>query len=62
MKFFKISFVGVAFSLVTTSTFAQQSAPSHQAYIFDNIEKKIEKIPLYLNGNVCIYKQEVRLV
>jgi hypothetical protein len=49
MGFLKLS-IGIAFSLVAISTFVQQAAPPRQAYIFD----KIEKIPLYLNGNVRI--------
>jgi hypothetical protein len=47
MKFFKISFTGVAFSLVAVSTFAQQSAPSHQAYI--SVESQHPDLPVLID-------------
>jgi hypothetical protein len=47
MKFFKISFIGVAFSLVAVSTFAQQSAPSHQAYI--SVESQHPGLPVLID-------------
>ncbi|MCI0696779.1 hypothetical protein L0337_32835 [candidate division KSB1 bacterium] len=48
MKFFKISFIGVAFSLVAISTFAQQSAPSHQAYI--SVDSQHSALPVLIDG------------
>jgi hypothetical protein len=48
MKFFKISFIGVAFSLAAISTFAQRSAPSHQAYI--SVESQHPSLPVLIDG------------
>lgn len=48
MKFFKISFMRVAFALVAIPAFAQQSAPSHQAYV--SVESQHLRLPVLIDG------------
>jgi hypothetical protein len=48
MKFFKISFIGAVLLLGAISTFAQQTAPAHQAFI--SIASRYAGLPVFVDG------------
>jgi hypothetical protein len=48
MKFFKILFIGAAFSLVAISTFAQQVAPARHGFI--SVDSRYPGLPVFVDG------------
>ncbi len=48
MKFFKVLFIGTAFSLVAISTFAQQVAPARHGFI--SVDSRYPGLPVFVDG------------